>query len=118
MKKGSIKNYNQFIKTTKKSGVTHRQAQLIYRQMQGEMGGKPVFASDIKKHPTIFKKAKFRIVKEGESAKYIQAVLGETHLYKYHYDNRFKFDHVEGTNIVKVSINTTKTRKKFSVRIK
>ena len=60
MAKWSIASYNRFIgRSISKYGLDRKQAAQMYREMRAKLG-KPVFQTDIKRHPRIAKKASER----------------------------------------------------------
>lgn|SRR5574337_51488 len=49
----TIRNYNAFLKSAKKEGLTHRKAQQTYRSMSGRIG-RSLKGVDVLRHPRIF----------------------------------------------------------------
>ena len=125
MAKWTIGSYSRFIKTIRKQDgrLTVPQARLVYKQMRSELG-RPVFAGDVKKHPRIRNIAIGGVLEEGDKAQLVLWHFIERRdqrsealeiLFQRHYGQEgYSFD--LDNNILKVSISTTKTRKKFSVR--
>lgn len=122
----SIRSYNRFIKEAKKKGLPIEQARIAYRQMKGRLG-REVYAKDIYDHKRIWGDSFRELAGEREQAKNILDFLEEHDdielpaqvenlLYRHADEKGFSFE-LEGEGILKVSISTVKTKKKFSVRL-
>ena len=119
--KWTIRSYNLFIKTARQRGLSLGQARTAYKKMRGKLG-RPVFAADIAKSKKEFVESKKDIVGEQILAeKLVEDLIEDTPeniqtLFDRHYaEPGYRFE-VE-REILKISISTTKTRKKFSVRL-
>lgn len=121
----SIKSYNRFIREAKKKGLATEQARIAYRQMKGRLG-REVYAADIYDHKRIWGDSFRELAGEREQAANILDWMEaqdvelspqvESLLYRHADEKGYRFE-LEGEGILKVSISTVKTKKKFSVRL-
>lgn len=124
MAKWTVGSYNRFIKELRKQDrrLTKNQARRVYHSMKKRLG-RNVFASDLNKHPKYKSEAIENVTGESRIAESViqDLIVGQQRslqvlVHKHYGEPGFNFD-LERNEILKVSINTTKTRKKFSVRI-
>lgn len=123
-RKWTIGSYSKFVAKLRKEDrrLTKNQARRVYHSMKRKLG-RNVFAADIDRHPNFKNEATENVMGDRRIAESViqDLIVGEKRslqnlVHKHYGEPGYDFN-LERNEILKVSINTTKTRKKFSVRI-